>query len=709
VLSGGPFFRAPLYPYFLAIIYTVFGTNFVLVFLIQHIIGVAAIFLAYFVARELFPPLVAYGAAFLMAINGVLIFFEGQLLLDFLTVDFCLLIVYFLILARKKNSDWHYLGAGIFVGLFAITRPNILGVIPLFIIWMFLDKQSIRIALRKCPFLLAGAALIIMPVTARNLFIGHDQVLIASQGGINFYIGNNEKADGYTALLPGKGHTWQYSDAEFEAATDMDFKPGTLKPSQVSDYYYQKSFRFIFDSPDQFIKLMVKKVYLFWNYFEISNNNSLYFITGYIGLKFIPLFLFAIIGPLGFVGAIICFKKDKKYWLLPLTIFGYMFTVVAYFVTDRFRLPVVPLLSITAPYAVYEIVLAVRHNKLLWPLILAGSILFAGIFSWSDFYHHHDTSNALAYYSLGNVYLKKGDYKSAQTEFLEATRLAPCVPHAHTNLGVIAFYRGDTAAARLEFEKEIASCGPSGKAYNNRSLLKRLGVDFKAAYAIADTASKTFPNYKETYINRILAAFGANDTTLIGNATSDFVEMFPEDIGARYYQGLYLRDKGEFDSAAANFQYAATASSQDLVSEYDLSEIYSAALPYGYNPQKIRGRSFYQLGLLEAQSGNIQTALDFFARAVALLPDDADARANLALAYDQMGELQIAKNEFQKAIALDSTKGLYYYNYALTLGKMGDLRGSESMLAKAVQIIPEFALAKSKLKTLREYLSRSSP
>jgi tetratricopeptide (TPR) repeat protein len=704
IFSGGPFFRAPLYPYLLAAIYAIFGIKFLTVYIIQNLLGTAAIVLTYLTARELFSKTTAYIAAGLVAINGVLIFFEAQLLLDFLTVDFSLLIVYFLLQAHKKNSLWYYLGAGLWTSLFAITRPNILAVVPLLVIWILFQKRPFKSAIRPGLIFFTGVIILIVPVTLRNVIIGHDNVLIASQGGINFYIGNNETADGCTALLPGKGHSWQYSDAEYDAAIDLGVKPGTLKPSQVSDYYYDKAYKFIFNSPWKFVKLTIKKLYLFWNWYEISNNNSLYFITKYIGLGFYPLYLFAIIAPLGIVGAILCFWRERRYWLLPLVTFGYMATVIAYFVTDRFRLPVIPLLSITAAFAMTEVFSALKQTNYKMVIKIIAVFLFVGIFSWSNFYNHHDSSNALAHYSLGNVFLSKGNYEKAKNEYNKALSLTARVPHAHTNLGVIAFYEQDTTTARKEFEKEIASSGPTGKAYNNLSLLKRLGGDYLAAYALADSAIMFFPNYKDAYINRVLAAFASKDSMRIKNSADSFVKAFPHDFAARYYNGLYYWSIGQSDSARSEFTYVTTAGGQDIVSEYDLSEIYSAALPYGYNPQKIKGKAYYQLGLIEAGNRNIENTLANFQKAVELSPDDPDAHANLALAYDQSRNYEKALSEFQNAIKLDSTNAIYFFNYALTLGKMGQIRQSEIMLSKAVNIDPGFEAAKAKLAALKQYL-----
>jgi len=704
IFSGGPFFRAPLYPYFLAAVYALFGTNFVAVFLIQILIGVGTVALTFVLGRHLFDERIAVLAAALVAVNGVMVFYELQLLLDFLTAFLFLPILIFLSRGKNRFTAKDMFLAGLFCGLFAVTRPNILALVPLFIGWIYLSGNDRKARLKGCLSFLGALILIIAPVTIRNVVVGGDIVLIASQGGINFYIGNNEKADGRTALLPGKGHTWQYSDAEFEAAEAQGLKPGDLKPSQVSSYFSAKAWKFIREKPADFLKLTIKKVYLFWNYFEISNNNSLYFVTRYVGLTFIPFYLFSLIGPLGFVGAVDCLFRPGPRRLLGLTIFAYSLTVIAFFVTDRFRLPIVPLLTICSSYVIYEIVTAARNNDRRRFAVLGGAVILVGIFCWSDFYRHHDTNEALAHYSLGNTFLKKGNYDRAAAEYRRAADLAPCVPHAHTNLGVIAFYRGDTAAARQEFENEIKNCGPSGKAYNNLALLKRLNGDYLSSYMIADSAAAAFPNFREAYINRILAALATDSAYLIEKSILEFVGTFPDDIAARYYRGRYYETKGSLDKAAGDYEYGAYATSDDIVSEYDLSDIYSAALPYGYNPDKIRARCFFRLGVMAAARGDYERAADHFQKCLNLDPADADARVNLALAYDMLQRFDQAVEQFNAAIKIDSLNPVYLYNFALTLGKVRKYHEAESLLTRAVELKPDFKEADTKLKLLRRHL-----
>ena len=357
-------------------------------------------------------------------------------------------------------------------------------------------------------------------------------------------------------------------------------------------------------------------------------------------------------------------------------------------------------------FTAYEIFKAIKSRHYKYGLILILSTALAGFFAWTNLYNHHDRSMAMANYSLGNIFFKKGDYQSAKHQYQEALEQASCVPNAHLNIGVIAFYNSDTAAARAEFQNEIDNCGPSAKAFNNLSLLARLKGDDNRAYDFADSAVIYFPYFKEAYINRILAAFAGDDTLLIKTAINSFVNAFPRNIAGRYYRGWRLFQSGRLDSAQKDFSFVVSSKAKDVVAEYDLSEIYSAALPYGYNPEKIRGRAFYQLGLIYVQKNAVDSALYNFRQAVSLMPDNPDAHLNLALAYDQKGEYQLAEIQFKEAIAIDSVKAPYYYNYALLLGKTGNYPAAMEMLKKAVTIDPEFARAENLLKALQEHLNR---
>jgi len=199
----GPYFRAPLYPYFLAAVYAVFGHGYVVPQVAQCLIGSASCGLVFLIGRQAFGRTVGAVAGFAAASYWMLIYFDNELLLPVLDVFFDLLLIGQLLPAARTPGLWTDLMAGLFLGLSAIVRPNALLFVPAVLTWVAVsDRAEWKRRLSHAACFWAGCALPILPVTSRNYLRGGDRVLIASQGGVNFYIGNNPRSDGMTAIVP---------------------------------------------------------------------------------------------------------------------------------------------------------------------------------------------------------------------------------------------------------------------------------------------------------------------------------------------------------------------------------------------------------------------------------------------------------------------------------------------------------------------------
>jgi 4-amino-4-deoxy-L-arabinose transferase-like glycosyltransferase len=375
----------------------------------------------------------------------MLMYFEGELLLDSFLVFFDLLLILFLLRAKENPRFSRWLICGIILGLSAITRPNILVFVPFVWLWIFLvfrKRKTFKAVLVYSASFLLGSILIISPVTLRNVIAGGDAVLIASQGGINFYIGNNKNADGVSAIF--YREDWQYRDFQKMAEKETG---KTLKPSEISSFYYRKGLDFYLENPSRAFKLLVKKLYLFWNRFEISNNQNIYFFRQYSSLiRILPLG-FWLIGPLGLAGMILsipALKRSKeacssriadrrKRILLPiLFVISYMATVVMFFVTARFRLPVIPLLIIFSGVSLVWLFERLREKKVSSARTLLLILIPFALLTNSNAYHLKVGDFSQAHFSLGNVYLKEGKLNLALAEFnsvlswsLIRTRLKP--------------------------------------------------------------------------------------------------------------------------------------------------------------------------------------------------------------------------------------------------------------------------------------------
>ena len=139
ILPKAAFFRAPLYPYLIGMCYAIFGKSLLIARIPGIISGIFTIWLTFLVTYKIKKSnKAALIAAFLTALNPILIYFESRLLLDYMLVPFGLAILLF---ALKWFDDrqyrWLFI-SGLFSGLFAITRPTILLFMPIFSIWLLI-------------------------------------------------------------------------------------------------------------------------------------------------------------------------------------------------------------------------------------------------------------------------------------------------------------------------------------------------------------------------------------------------------------------------------------------------------------------------------------------------------------------------------------------------------------------------------------------
>ena len=136
------FFMNPGYPYFMAILYSLFGTAVNTVLLVQFLIGSLSCVLVYLIAKKVFNPSVAFISGIIASFYGISIFYEGLLVTASIITFINLIIIYLLLnldftdkILRAKPFLFI---TGILLGISALIRPNILlfaVLIPIYIVW----------------------------------------------------------------------------------------------------------------------------------------------------------------------------------------------------------------------------------------------------------------------------------------------------------------------------------------------------------------------------------------------------------------------------------------------------------------------------------------------------------------------------------------------------------------------------------------------
>jgi len=506
-----PTFRAPLYPVFLAVIYKIFGHDLFAARLMQMLISALICVMIYFIALKIFNKRIAIISSLLGAFYGPFFYWAGEILIVTLIVFLDLVMLLILLYAFDKPKKLYWLLGGVVLGLSSIARPSVLIFIPWVIALIFLmnrfKEASIIKKLRFVYMLcfLTGIFVVILPVTIRNYTVAKDFVLISSQGGINFYMGNNPYADGKTAQPPGRveAHGEFLDDAWLVSVKFAEETAGeSLRPSQVSRFWYLEGLKFIIENPWEWFRLMCKKFTYFWTGVEITNNEDVYYFTRFSNMLRLLLwhkglaFPFGIICPLALVGTIISRKFWRKLLLLYGFIFFYMVSVMLFFVCARYRLPVIPILLIFAGYTINYWVekLKLREYKL-FVYCFAFTVL-AGTLINIDVDGVVNRSRARAHLYGGNAYEALGNYKLAIGEYHKAIEFVPEHLQAYHGLGIAYSKMCEYNLAEQMFKKVLGIDPYCARAHFNLGSVYIAKSKYNEAVNQYEAALEIDPNYE---------------------------------------------------------------------------------------------------------------------------------------------------------------------------------------------------------------------
>jgi tetratricopeptide (TPR) repeat protein len=215
-----------------------------------------------------------------------------------------------------------------------------------------------RRAGRAAAFL-AGVVLALAPVALRNGLVGGDFLPTTSQGGVNFFIGNNPRADGtYRPIVPGKQIPELEQREPARIAAQVLGRPVT--PAGVSRFWLHRALAWARSHPGDFLRLTLRKLGLFWSWYEWPDAVDYYYLRGLSPVYRLPLLEFGGVTLLAALGlAFLGGGRGRS--LAPALVFAgaWMVSTVAFFLFARYRLPAVPALLLLAALPVAALVEAV--------------------------------------------------------------------------------------------------------------------------------------------------------------------------------------------------------------------------------------------------------------------------------------------------------------------------------------------------------------
>jgi 4-amino-4-deoxy-L-arabinose transferase-like glycosyltransferase len=427
VLGKTIFYQDPLYPYFLGLIFALFGENYFLVRILQVVMGLGSVALVYWTGRKLLGPWPGVMAAATLALYHGLYFFELQILKSSLVLlvsaASCALGVS---AADKPRSWWRWGALGLSLGLLMLLRGNFQPILPLLIVWsLFVVRaEPPRQKILRVGLMVAGIVLVLAPVTIRNHAVGGEWVLTTSQGGANFYIGNNERANGRYVILPfvRPDPTWEAKDFQAEAEKRVGHK---LKPTEVSNFWFSESFKWIQADPARAFRLTLHKARLLIHQYEIPDNHSFYLTRQ----KFVPVLWLAVLGfgvlwgP-ALIGALWLPLRDRRALYPALFTLLYGLSIIPFYIVDRYRLALCPAFALFFAAGIFFMARKWRARQRV-AVAIAGIWLLASLLLGFLPTPESRSPMMMEYYLLGNAYLITGKPESAIACYDLALKVQP--------------------------------------------------------------------------------------------------------------------------------------------------------------------------------------------------------------------------------------------------------------------------------------------
>jgi 4-amino-4-deoxy-L-arabinose transferase-like glycosyltransferase len=342
--------RPPLYPAFIATLWTITGTRALLpVRIAQALIALGSIVLVYMIARRTFDDKTALIAAAVFAFYPSLLFSGVLILTETLFLFLLLLTIHACLTTIETRSRTSAFAVGLWLGLAALTRsivwPFVLVLVPF--VWLALDAR-IRERVVVCALVVAGYVAVVAPWAIRNTRLQHVPTIVDTMGGINLLTGNYEYTpddrmwDGVSIVGP---HGWYVPLARQYPGQD-------LTEGEKERWARSAAIQYIAAHPATTLRRSVLKLADLWGLerewvagiAQGLYNPPLWFAiaSSVLILVSYPLLVLLALAGFFFVGG----GDSKARWLFVLLIAFVCAAHAATFGHSRYHLPFVPALAI---------------------------------------------------------------------------------------------------------------------------------------------------------------------------------------------------------------------------------------------------------------------------------------------------------------------------------------------------------------------------
>jgi len=418
---GETYWMGPLYPHLLALVYSVFGVGGMAVSALQLLLSLVNIGLVFLLTRDFlndrkntWAPVFATA---IFALYGAPVFYAGLILMATLVTTLYLLVARQALVAWRKNTVTSWMVLGLLVGLTGLARGNVLLLLATLPLLVFKSNIDPGLRLKKSAALVLAGLLVLVPVTVRNLAVANDFVVLTSNGGINLLIGQKAAYKGIFAPI------MEESMAQYDPSMEIPLERELgrdLKGSEISRILTRRAASEFRNNISAMPMHYLRKIYRFWNGYEFPQIFSFDYWHHPLPALRAVIVPFVLLAALGLWG--ICFLPQGQRLIMSLMLGTYFLSLLPFFPTSRYRMPLAPLLAVGAGVFLVKLWQMNKESRVRWSLVALVTII-ALLPRWASLdsaavvwqVHLHEASRAS----------KRQDLKATLAKAREAEKARP--------------------------------------------------------------------------------------------------------------------------------------------------------------------------------------------------------------------------------------------------------------------------------------------
>ena len=250
----------PIYPYFVALIFRLFGlyssASAIVILGFQCVLGAATGIAIHALGRRTLGPQIGWFAAWIWALSPIFFRWAVSWIWDFAASAFLVTLVFVVTLdAAERNSSRHWLMLGALWAVIALTNPALLTLLPFTFLYAALKNyRAYRSWFASLALSATLFAALVSPWLIRNAIVFHRPVFFRSNFWFEFHLGNYHFSNGMG--WAGKHPT--ANPAELQ-------KYASLGEMAYIDHYKEESLRFVREYPSEFRDLTLHRAWWFWD------------------------------------------------------------------------------------------------------------------------------------------------------------------------------------------------------------------------------------------------------------------------------------------------------------------------------------------------------------------------------------------------------------------------------------------------------------